>query len=401
MRILGKRPDELDLNDIERIIENQIPESKTLDYKSVLKIDTGDDRKEFLADVSAFINTEGGVLIFGIKELKDEQGQNLGIPEKKTPIEINNVDKLIQQIEDLVQNNLEPKVSSLIINPIEVELGNFILIIGVNKTLGLPHMITYKATNKFYKRRNSGKYLVDVYELQTSFSQSLDSREKAERFRIMRTNLVRNLEFIPKLDIKGSFFLHVFPINNRDYEIDFLSPDLLNFLSDRMIPIRSSGRDYKYNLEGFIATSSNHEKIPYSYSQLFRNGVLEFYTSHMHIERKGDENILDIFGKLIELVSIEYVKRSLDIFKHFEIEPPYVIMISIFDTKNGVLQMQDSWGSSSNLITHDKLLLPPIVIYDQNIEIEKELKKIFDILWQSGNVLKSPFYDNSGNRNVE
>lgn len=57
MTILGKNPAELVSEDIDRMIESQVPESKTLDYKAELKIEKGDDRKEFLADISAFINT--------------------------------------------------------------------------------------------------------------------------------------------------------------------------------------------------------------------------------------------------------------------------------------------------------------------------------------------------------
>lgn len=398
MTILGKNPTDLELEDIERIIESQIPESKTLDYKAELKIGKGDDRKEFLADISAFINTEGGVLIFGIKEQKDESGQNLGIPDSMTPIQIENIDKLNQQIEDLIQNNLEPKVGNIGLKPIQVEGDKYIVIISMQKTFGLPHMVTYKASNKFYKRRNSGKYLVDVYELQSAFVQSLENRERAERFRQVRVNSVRNLDFIPKLDIAGSYFLHIIPINNLEYEIDFTSQSTLDFLREKMIPIRSSGWDHRHNLEGFMTFSSNHEKVPYSYCQLFRNGVLEFYTSHMHIQRENKPEILDIFGQLLENATIDYVKRSFEVFKHFQIEAPYIVMISLFDIKNGVLHYQDHWRSSSREINQDKLLLPPTVIYNQQIDLAKELKKVFDIIWQTGNIPKSPFYDGSGNR---
>ncbi len=398
MTILGKKPSELNLSDIDRIIESQIPESKTLDYKAELKIDKGDDRKEFLADISALINTEGGVLIFGLKELKDSNGQNSGIPEEKIPIQIDNLDKLIQQIEDLIQNNLEPRVNNLNINPIEVEAKKYILVIATQKTFGLPHMVTYKATNKFYKRRNSGKYLVDVYELQSSFIRSLENREQAERFRQSRVNIVRNLEFLPKLDIVGSYFLHVIPINSFDYDIDFTTQQTQNFLGEKMIPIRSSGLDYRHNLEGFMTFSVNHEEIPYSYCQLFRNGILEFYTSHMHVQREKQPEILDLFGQLIENATIDYVNRSFEILKYFQIEAPYIVMISLFDIKNGVLYFQDHWQSVSSEINQEKLLLPPTIIYDQQVDLAKELKKVFDIMWQTGNMPKSPFYDNAGNR---
>ena len=45
---------------------------KTIEYKAELHIDTGDDRKEFLADVTSFANSNGGDLIYGIQEDREK-----------------------------------------------------------------------------------------------------------------------------------------------------------------------------------------------------------------------------------------------------------------------------------------------------------------------------------------
>jgi len=47
-----------------------------------LKIDTGDDRKEFLYDITSLANTNGGIIIFGIEEKKDINGHNTGLPSR-------------------------------------------------------------------------------------------------------------------------------------------------------------------------------------------------------------------------------------------------------------------------------------------------------------------------------
>ncbi len=398
MNILGKKLHELTLEDINRMISNQVQESKTLDYKSEIHIEKGDDRKEFLADISAFINTEGGVIIYGVKEQKDSNGKNLGIPEELTPIEVLNKDKFIQQIEDLVQNNLEPKVNNVSINLIQVKENNFVIVLGTSKAIGLPHMVTYKATNKFYKRRNSGKYLVDVFELRNLFVGSYDNREKAERFRDSRVNQVRNLEFLPKLDILGSYFLHVIPLTNTEYNIDLTNEHFLNELRTQMRPPMSDGWDHRHNLEGMQTFSIDYENVPYSYCQLFRNGILEFYTSHLHTPREGQESILDVWGLHLENTTLEYVAKSFKIYEQLEIEPPFIIMVSLFDIKDGSIIIDKSWRSQSRPIPNDKLLLPPVVIYDSQVDLNKELKSLFDILWQTGSVSKSPFYHDNGER---
>ena len=81
MYLLGKRADQIDAEDISRLVTNQIQETKALDYKKELKLSQDKDKKEFLFDITSMFNTDGGCLIYGIEERKDEKGQNTGIPE--------------------------------------------------------------------------------------------------------------------------------------------------------------------------------------------------------------------------------------------------------------------------------------------------------------------------------
>jgi len=66
--MLYKSIDQIDISDMQALIDNEVGESKTIEYKSELKIDLGDDRKEFLADITSFANADGGDILFGIKE---------------------------------------------------------------------------------------------------------------------------------------------------------------------------------------------------------------------------------------------------------------------------------------------------------------------------------------------
>ena len=66
-----KRLEELNSADLCLLIEDQVSECKTIDYKRTLPGRTDADRREFLHDVSSFANSSGGHLLFGMKE---EQG---------------------------------------------------------------------------------------------------------------------------------------------------------------------------------------------------------------------------------------------------------------------------------------------------------------------------------------
>lgn len=66
MYVLGIRADKLTDNDIKRLIENQVPVQKTLEYKKELHFAKDADKKEFLFNISAMYNTDGGCIICGI-----------------------------------------------------------------------------------------------------------------------------------------------------------------------------------------------------------------------------------------------------------------------------------------------------------------------------------------------
>ena len=68
MPLSNKPLESLEKSDLQSLVENQVPEGKTIDYKQALPGKSDSDKREFLADVSSFANAVGGNLIYGIKE---------------------------------------------------------------------------------------------------------------------------------------------------------------------------------------------------------------------------------------------------------------------------------------------------------------------------------------------
>lgn len=62
---LNRPLDSVEESDLQELIDNQVPEGKTIEYKEALPGNSDGDKKEFLADVSSFANAAGGDLIFG------------------------------------------------------------------------------------------------------------------------------------------------------------------------------------------------------------------------------------------------------------------------------------------------------------------------------------------------
>jgi|SRR5690554_294328 len=384
MYILGIRADKIQEADIKRLVENQIQESSNLDYKKELSISKDKDKKEFLFDVTAMYNTDGGCLVFGIEEEKDKDNQNTGKPKEITGIEIQNSDKLIQQIEDIIKNCTEPSINQLIINELKVD-GETVLILGIPKGLGLPSMVTYNQTNKFYKRRNSGKFAVDVYELNNMFMQNQVLKEKANDFRKDRIKAVLNQESIPNLEVENSFFVHIIPFGFLDNHIvDFSKAEKDRVLDMR--PLYSNGWDKMYNIDGYatFATSFDRQKVT-SYNQIFRNGVYEVYTSELFYENRNGKKAFD--GRSMIEETIRSVDEGLKVLNALQFEPPFLISFSFHNVLGKVLDNDRSYYNRE--FKQNEIAFPLILVPTYETDIYSSLKPNFDILWQSFGFAKS------------
>ena len=385
MYLLGKRADKIDSSDIKRLLENQVPESKVLDYKRDLKIGKDKERKEFLFDVSAMHNTEGGCLVFGIEEIKDDNNQNTGKPLKIVDLKIDNEDKLTLFIEDIIKGNTEPNITQLIINLLKVD-NQDVLVIGIPKSLNLPTMVTFNGTDKFYKRRNSGKYSVDVYELNQMFMQNQLLKERIKEFRTTRIKSVIDQKFIPNLEIGNSFFIHLIPFGFSNNQIlDF--SDIKQNSSINMRPMYSHGWDTMFNIDGFAAfsTSSDRQNIT-SYNQLFRNGIYEVYTSELFY--KNQKDFLEFDGDSFIQEVIEKIKEGLTVINKYNIETPFYVSFSFHNVKGNVISNRRSYYSQQ--FKQDELIFPLIQLSNYEDNIYDLLKPNFDILWQSLGYDKSP-----------
>lgn len=173
MNLHGKPLSLVTEKDILQLIENEVPEGRDLDYKRDINLD---DRKEFLFDLTSFANTTGGIIIYGVEEKKDTNSKNTGTIGKLTGIGQINEDQLKQQINSIVADGINPNLTPLQFKFLKVQDVQ-ILLIGISQNFGLPHMVVLNRTNKFYRRNTSGKYLMDVIELNAAFLQTASYRK--------------------------------------------------------------------------------------------------------------------------------------------------------------------------------------------------------------------------------
>src|SRR5215469_5667543 len=97
-----------------QLITNKVQESLNLDYKAAGALEnTPNNKKEITKDVSAMANSNGGTLIYGIKEFDDADKKYL--PEKIDSIDQSKITK--EWLEQII-NTISPRIEGIIITPI-------------------------------------------------------------------------------------------------------------------------------------------------------------------------------------------------------------------------------------------------------------------------------------------
>lgn len=386
MSLTNKLFDQLEEADFLELIENKVPESKTLDYKVDLKF--GDrDKREFLADVSSFANTAGGYLLIGIKE----EG---GIPTALPGVELDNPDAEKLKLINLIRDCTKPRIPGIAITTVSLQNSRYILAIHIPKSWAAPHVVSIEKHWHFYARHSSGKYQLDVPELRQAFLMSESLAEKIRRFHIERVGQVISRETPVTLANGPKFIVHIVPINafGSGGQVD-----MTNFPERQIhfMPPGAPGYNHRYNLDGYLAydeEKNGNVSQTLAYIQLFRNGTIE----SVCVDKEQTEE-RDIPITYYERELLQFLSSSLQSLKRLEVEPPYSLMVTMTGVKHRRLHLGNRFSSRRNrFFDRDVLQLPDVLIQSEDLDIGKIMRPVFDAIWNAAGWEKCLSYDEGG-----
>ena len=142
------------LADIESLIRDQVSEDIHLDYKASPAL-SPNNRDEIAKDVSAFANSDGGILIYGVEEDKIKHlplRVDTGVESKWNR----------EWLERLITSNITPRIEGVEIEQISVSQGRLVVCVKVPKKFG-PHQASDK---RYYKRFNFSSFPMEHYEVE-------------------------------------------------------------------------------------------------------------------------------------------------------------------------------------------------------------------------------------------
>lgn len=204
------------VEELDALIVNRVPEDLHLDYKQSAVFDKTVDavRTDLAKDVSAFANSDGGVIVFGIIEQDHiPQSRDSGVDHKKWNRE---------RIEAVINANISPRMDGIEIQQIPLNADRSAYMIRVPKSSRGPHQ--ERISHRYYKRFNFSSQPMEDYEIR-------DVRN--------RRDVVLPLISID-VDIRSGVLLHLVIRNISDIpaeDVQFkVTPDIPDLTSGKLSP---------------------------------------------------------------------------------------------------------------------------------------------------------------------
>ena len=144
---------------LEQMIADGVEENLSLDYKRADSLAKTDGKKaEITKDISAFANSTGGVLIYGVAEFGDDARRHL--PERLDPIQRTEISK--EWLDQVIQT-IQPRIEGLTIHPVTISESDNTTCYVVE--VPQSHTAHMARDHRYHKRNNFTTAHMEDYEV--------------------------------------------------------------------------------------------------------------------------------------------------------------------------------------------------------------------------------------------
>jgi len=377
-------------SDIDALVTNGHAEDRRIEYKQQLPGATDEEKREFLADVSAFANAGGGDILYGVAEAA-------GVATEAVGVAVGNFDAERRRLHAILQTGIEPRIPLVDIEAIEGFQDGAVVVVRVHPSWLVPHMVTFKNLSRFFVRDAGQRHQMDVQELRSAFVGSAALTAEVRRFRDERLTKVLSGETPIPVWAHATITLHVLPFGTSFTAV------AIDPASIGTTWLQLNQSDFVYspadrpNLDGLIiycAPAIERDNRSHQYIQVFRNGGIEgvmTFSSGEHAYDKfyGDEQEKDI---------IRFVEAALKFRASHGLGFPVLIMVSLLRFRGVSLLPPARSRPSFGVVPFDRdtVLLPDVVVETADESVARKLRPLFDVMCQAAGYKGSRSHNEAG-----
>lgn len=381
--ISDKPLDQIQESDLNALVEDSEREGLRLEYKRDQYQWNDAGTREFLADVSSFANSRGGLLLVGVEEEDGCATEVTGVPGE--------VDEELQRMNAKLESGIEPRIPSVETRAIPLTAGSHVFAIRVPYSWARPHVVSFKNFSRFFSRNSAGKYQLNVQELRTLFIGSESLSERLKGFRVSRLNEIEIGSTPVPMEQGAKLVLHAVPFSAFDAGASIAMPDLTESNAFRQ-PIKSAGWSWRHNFDGLVTFTKVSEDGASSYVQLFRTGAVEAVDCRLLREWDGQRYIASVE---FEREIIEAIDRYGKLLSLCGVAPPIAWTLTLTGVKDYYMAAGNQRIQPHTI--EKEVLLVPEAIQQGSVPSPAEVaKKLVDPVWQAAGWEKSLNFNEEG-----
>lgn len=375
MTFFGKPLNELGQTDLETLVQEQVRERQTLEFKRDSYPRNDEGTREMLRDISAMANAYGGDILLGVETVGDGVASGLvGVPDGELEA---------QRIASSCLSNIEERIGGLAVWPVPISNGNHVIVIRMPQSLRAPHIVTFKGLNQFWIRHDRQKSPMSVHEV----------REACLRVEMLSTRVT---EFLEKRLAGVLAFAHGQPTLTVSLTPLLVAREIVDTKNQRL---REIIRDCALN-DGYLPapcmTGLEVRRVKGTWLRFDRNGHLDLW-----VDLTGDIDRVDTLDGPFRALVASAVRNCVaglcalgkGVYEHCGIREPLIAKLDFWNVSGVSVRGRSSRGGFAADVhtwSSEHLNLDPMEI-DSLYDPENAARTILQRLAEAFGFDESPF----------
>jgi hypothetical protein len=373
------------LNDPEELVRDRVSERIDLEFKSILPGRGDKEKFEVLKDFSAFANSGGGVIYYGIAE--DD-----GVANAVQPITTESFDEATRRLGQTLESGIEPRLQGVRFEKFESGDG-YVLAGMVPARFGAPCRTVQNNQSKFFKRNQNFVSEMTYDEIRSAFDRSGAALQILQEHWALRLTQARNGETWRQL-VNGPICLARLSPMSTSRQTDAVDLKALYGEYAFFTYPDWGGGSRSFNLDGLVVYGPMSEGRATAMVQIYRNGTIDA----MRYGGMPWQDKLVIPSQTVASFFRESFFKFSTFMRNQEISGPYVFDTAILGTTG------HEFGVGSRFISFDRyfsdrkdLILPSIFLDFEELGNESIVRNTLDVLWQGFGLTHCNCYSEDGN----
>ena len=373
--------------DVRALLDSGLGEHEQLEYKSALYDDNDRGRKECLLDICMFANTSGGILLIGIPEQRDGDGQPTGTPDPRGVIglELANPEAVLNAYDARVMEAIEERLS-LESAAIDVGNGRRVLAIRVPNSTRKPHSARHQGHIYFPARRERQRYHLTVREIKELVMRTASRLQQAEQLLDKSFLGVALAADVPYL------MTAMIPVFSEDFLVDVRNENVRTAI---MRFSRAGGGEY-INPEYSFAGIERRGEGRFNHNVTFGRSGLLIASQQVPLIPRGGEHLIG--PVVIDRLLRQFVLQAPTVYEAATVSPPYVLgmMLKIRRPLIGVYAALGGYGEDHSQPIHPGDYRFPFMQVDDLSNTDKIIRPFCDQAHQLFGKEGSPSFNREG-----